>query len=214
MKSKKTSYLLAAMVVVMSAKANITAPTQPLSGIYETASDFTQKKLSHPLSVNDRKNHLVLHAMFGSSKIDIVENGVKTAYKKSDIFGYRENGVDYRIAGDQVLTVLDTPDFLMYSVLTETPIMKGEVKKETHYYFSVSANEGVKELTKENLKQAFASNNKFRYYIDAFFKSDKDLFAYDGQLKEYKVKYVYEASLKKGDGLQASNNAASLLPIM
>jgi hypothetical protein len=135
--------------------------------------------------------------MIGSKKIDIVDAGTNTSFLRTDIYGYKYGGVDYRIAGDNALTIVDTNTFVLYSSVKVVPGMKGHDTKETVYYFSKDLNTDVKALTKENLETAFAGNNRFRYYLDAFFKSDKDLIAFDAQLKVYKLKYIYDSSIKE-----------------
>lgn len=203
MKSRRISLLLATVLAITTLSASVVPSKDPLCGIYQTANDFAQKKLIHPIYSIDKKNHLALHAMFGSNKIDVVDAGVKASYLRSEIYGYKENGVDYRIVGDNAYTIVDAASFVIYSNVKTIAGMKGHDTKETVYYFSKDATSVVKQLTKENLKAEFADNSRFRYYLDAFFKSDKDLIAFDAQAKEYKVKFVYETSLK--EGVQAKN---------
>ena len=211
MKSRKLSSLVAGLMVIASVNATVQPSSKPACGIYKTASDFAQEKITHPIAVQDKKHHLVLHTMFQSSKIDVVDEGVKTSFKRSEIFGYRDNGADYRVVGDKDLAIVDASSFVLYSNTVEVAGMKGHMTKEVVYYFSVDANSDIKQLTKENLKEAFATNNRFRYYLDAFFKSDRDLIAFDPELKKYKVKYIYETSLKDNEGSQAKNIYKPLL---
>jgi hypothetical protein len=51
-------------------------------------------------------------------------------------------------------------------------------------------------LTIANLKKTFPENNTFRHSLDANFRSDKELIAYDGFWKGNKVKYLFQQSLK------------------
>ena len=203
MKSRRISLLLATVLVITTLSASVVPTKEPVCGIYQTASDFAQKKLVHSIYSVDKKNHLALHTMFFSAKIDVVDAGVKTSYLRSEIYGYKDNGLDYRIAGDNALAIVDATSFVLYSNVKVTRDMKGRDTKEMVYYFSKDVNSEVKALTKDNLKAAFADNSRFRYYLDAFFKSDKDLIAFDAQANEYKIKFIYESSLK--EGVQAKN---------
>ena len=197
MRSTRISLLLATVLVVTTVRANIVPSTDAVCGIYQTAADFAQKKVTHAIYAVDKKNYLSLHAKFGSSKIDVVDAGAKTSYSRSEIYGYKDNGVDYRIAGDNAYAIVDASSLVLYSNVKVIPGMKGHDTKETVYYFSKDANSEIKELTKDNLKVAYSDNKRFRYYLDAFFKSDKDLIAFDAQAKEYKLNFVYDSSVKE-----------------
>jgi hypothetical protein len=102
---------------------------------------------------------------------------------------------DYRHIGHHTYQILDTTGFYLYSC---NKLVQGEkiARPTTVYYFSVKANDPVQELTLANLEKAFAENTRFRYELEAQFRSDKDLIAYDGLLKTYKLKYLYTRSSK------------------
>jgi hypothetical protein len=102
---------------------------------------------------------------------------------------------DYRHIGHSTYQVLDTVGFYLYS---NNKLVQGEkiARPTTVYYFSVGANDPVLELTLANMEKAFAQNTRFRYALEAQFRSDKQLIAYDGLLKTYKIKYVYTQSSK------------------
>ena len=102
---------------------------------------------------------------------------------------------DYRRIGHRDYQVLDTAGFYLYSY---NKLVQGEkiARPTTVYYFSVNADAPVQELTLANLERAFAGNTRFRYALEAQFRSDKELIAYDGLLKTYKIKYLYTQSSK------------------
>jgi hypothetical protein len=102
---------------------------------------------------------------------------------------------DYRHVGHRAYQVLDTTGFYLYSY---NKLVQGEkiARPTTVYYFSVKADDPVQELTLVNLEKAFAENTRFRYALEAQFRSDKDLIAYDGLLKTYKIKNLYTQSSK------------------
>ena len=102
---------------------------------------------------------------------------------------------EYRQIGHRAYQVLDTAGFYLYSY---NKLVQGEkiARPTTVYYFSVKANDPVQELTLTNLERAFAENARFRYALEAQFRSDKDLIAYDGLLKTYKIKYLYTQASK------------------
>ena len=211
MKRKMLSSLVAGIIVCASVYANVEPSSQPVSGIYKSASDFTQKKVTNPISAIDKKHHLNLHTKIASSKIDVIDGGVKISFQRNEIFGYRDNGIDYRIDGEKELPIIDASSIVLYKSTVSVPEMKGHSHKESVYYFSTDASSVIKLLTKENLKAAYATNNRFRYYLDAFFKSDSDLIAFDGTLNKFKIEYIYESSVKDNEGVQAKNTYKPLL---
>ncbi|HTI06908.1 MAG TPA: hypothetical protein VL832_00090 [Puia sp.] len=102
---------------------------------------------------------------------------------------------EYRQMGHRTYRILDTTGFYLYSC---NKLVQGEkiARPTTVYYFSVDANGPVQELTLANLERVFAKNTRFRYALEAQFRSDKDLIAYDGLLKTYKIEYLYTQSSK------------------
>jgi hypothetical protein len=100
------------------------------------------------------------------------------------------SGQTYRMVGKSRYTVIDTAGFYLYSI---NKLVQGEkiARPQTVYYFSVKPDGVLQELTLANLEQAFAANAGFRYRLEAWARSDKDLIAYDRNLKEYKIKYLY-----------------------
>ena len=113
----------------------------------------------------------------------------QTAHSSSN-----DNNIGQRVYGKSTYKVLDTRGFYLYSI---NKLVQGEkiARPQTVYYFSVTANSPLQELTLANLENAFAGNAKFRYSLEAQFRSDKELMAYDDLLKMYKIKYLYNQSL-------------------
>ncbi len=103
------------------------------------------------------------------------------------------SGQVYRMVGKSRYQVIDTAGFYLYSI---NKLVQGEkiARPQTVYYFSVTPDGVLWELTLVNLEQAFAGNAGFRYRLEAWARRDKDLIAYDKALKEYKIKYLYAHS--------------------
>jgi len=102
---------------------------------------------------------------------------------------------EYRIVGKEKFRIVDTAGFYMYSI---NKLVQGEKisRAQDVYYFSVTANGPILELTMANIENAFAANARFRYALESAFHSDGDLLAYDKIQKEYKIKYLYSQSLR------------------
>lgn len=99
----------------------------------------------------------------------------------------------YRFYNHSDYEIVDTASFYIYYQYKEVTTGKGLVKTDV-YYFSLNNHDAIIPLTINNLKLAFPGNDKFHYALDAYFKSDEDLLAYDYFLKVYKLKYIYRSS--------------------
>jgi hypothetical protein len=83
---------------------------------------------------------------------------------------------------------------LLYKV--EVMQTKAAAPKVYSYYFSKDASSPLQDLSKANLKAAFPTNHKFHDGLDANFKTDSELTAYDSFHKMYKVNHILEMSDK------------------
>jgi len=64
------------------------------------------------------------------------------------------------------------------------------------YFFTTSASNVLQELTKMNLKKSFPNAHPFHDALDANFKEDKELIAYDDFHKVYKIDRLYTTTAK------------------
>jgi len=105
---------------------------------------------------------------------------------------------NYRIFHKSSYGIVDTAGFYLYYryIQFEQIPGKGLVKRD-EYYFSKDSASDIQLLTIENLKRAYPENHRFHYDIDAHFRSDHELMAYDPYSKCYKLKYLYLRSLKE-----------------
>jgi hypothetical protein len=118
---------------------------------------------------------------------------------KSHKDDHQQNGdiKNYRIYENKSYQILDTVAFYLYARYQNRDKPKGEgLVKEWAYFFSRDAGSPVEPLTADNLKGAFPENHPFHYAIDAHFRNDQELIGYDNYLKCYKLKYLYNWSLK------------------
>ena len=109
--------------------------------------------------------------------------------------GFLAHPQTYRAAGKTRLKIVDSTGFYVYS---GNKLVQGEkiARPQDVYYFSVQPDGPLLELTRGNLEEAFSSNAKFRYALEAHFHSDRQLMEYDRYAKVYKLKYLYTQSLK------------------
>ena len=92
---------------------------------------------------------------------------------------------------------MDTVSFCIYSNTSLEPNAGGKgYSTQTNYYFSKHADDNMQLLTVRNLLHTFPENSKFAYALEAYAQKEKELIEYDPYLKTYKVKYLFEQSLK------------------
>jgi hypothetical protein len=102
-----------------------------------------------------------------------------------------------RVFGKNAYQILDTTDFFIYYRYEQVERIKGKALLKTDkYYFSKEGSSDIMLLTIENLKKAYPDNLAFHYALDAHFRNDEELIAYDNYSKTYKIKYLYKRSLK------------------
>ena len=118
--------------------------------------------------------------------------------KKSDNYGYRDTkGIDYRFVDNNAYKLLSKKGgVLLYVYQNIKKETKGSIEYESEYYFSKDIASAPQGLTKENLKASFPDNHKFHDALEATFKDDKELAAYDSFHKMYKVNHVLEMNSK------------------
>ena len=196
----KTFMVLSAMALMsfIAGTANAQNKTAATGGLYLTADDFRQQKLSYEIDCGNGNDKIKTNEFFGSSTGYVLSKGEKHEFKKKNVYGYRScQNKNYRFYNGEAYLLVDTAGFYVYYQYRSEEIVKGKglIKKDI-YLFSKTAGADLKPLTIENLKNAFPVNNSFHYALDANFRSDKDLLAYDSFAKTYKVKYLFNQSVK------------------
>lgn len=169
---------------------------QQAAGLYLTHNDFAANTLSYQVKAAGDK--IKWDYLFKAGKIKVVINGKEQVLDKQQVYGFADDkGRHYRFINNVAYHVLDTTGFYMYQHM-ERPAGKGYQAPVAKHYFSTGPGSNVQALTIHNLKKAFPGNAEFRYWLDAAFKSDKDLLTFDHFSKMYKLKYVY---LRSGENV-------------
>lgn len=163
------------------------------SGVYLNAADFRNGKLTYEIDCSTEKHKIKLNEFLDKSFITVVHKGQSYKLAKHEIFGYKDcNDKVYKFVNNDHYMVLNpNEEILIYK--HEIPASKNQ-KAATHYYFSASVVEDVKELTLSNLKNAYPENHKFHDLLDAEFKSGDLLAAYDSFHKTYKINRLFANS--------------------
>jgi hypothetical protein len=169
------------------------------AGLYLTANDFVHHKLTYEIDCHHSQDKLKINELFGPSHGYVIYKGEKFSFDRNKIFGYRScQNKNYRFYNNEIYQIVDTADFYMYYQYKSEEQTKGKgLVKTDEYYFSKNGVDNIQLLKTANLIKAFPENAWFHYALDANFKSDKDLIAYDPSLGIYKIKYLYNESLNR-----------------
>jgi len=167
-------------------------------GLYLTANDFEQQKLTYVIDCGSEGDKIKTNEFLGSATGYVISKGEKHEFSKKEVYGYRNcKNKNYRFYNGEAYLLIDTAGFYIYYQYRSEENVKGKgLVKKDEYFFSKNAGSDLQLLTIANLKKTFPENNTFHYSLDANFRSDKELVAYDDFLKGYKVKYLFQQSIK------------------
>jgi len=170
------------------------AQTAKRSGVYLTAADYANGRLSFEGDCGAKAHKLEIHDVWNKPYIDVRHNSEKQRYSKSDLFGFRAcDGRDYRFGSNLEYRILEARDLYIYS--RDITVNEGRTSRTVlEFYFSVGPNGQIKALTLENLKQAFPENHRFHDWLDATFGAGQNLAEYDEFHKMFKVNRLLIAS--------------------
>jgi hypothetical protein len=111
-------------------------------------------------------------------------------------FAQKTQGKNNRWVGKTEYSILDSRDFYLYERYEPVEVNRGKgMVMKTEYFFSKDADSKIEPLTILNVENAFAENARFRYALETH-RCNEDLISYDPYLKEYKIKYLYDQSVK------------------
>jgi hypothetical protein len=192
MHSKQFNLFFTVLLLIIS--FNLFAQKERVRGIYITSDDFAKGNLSFDNNCNNRDTRIRLNDFFSKKYITVKKGDSSLKLLKNDIFGYRNCNNDFfRFKGKIELFLLNAGEqILIYKhIVSKPPTGRTNV---TNYYFSVGLNSPVQKLTIKNLKNAFPANLIFNNFIDANFKYNTDLTAFDEANKIYKINLLLKES--------------------
>jgi hypothetical protein len=167
-------------------------------GVYLTAKDFTNSKISF---VNDQLNNkykVRLHEFFNSLKITIIKGDSVIKLNKESVFGYRDKKNNcYRFYNKAEYQIINPSEKILLYGKSELEGGFRNTHRVMHYFFSENAGSPIYALSKWNLKAVFYKEVSFLEMLDVYFDSDNQLTAYDSINKIYTLNRVYESSKQK-----------------
>ena len=186
----KKSFAIAVFMIVNTLIVHhVIAKNQ--KGVYLTAKDYQDKKVSYSTSAKIHLNNSVLELPY----ITVVDSNKTIKLNKANVFAYAGsnnkvyrfyNNTEYMIAASGPITI-----YIQYEHVAQS---KGYNVKQ-NYYFSSSLDGQLIPLTLNNVKQAYSGNNQFVDLLDHYF-SNGDVVAFDATHNMYKLNYVYSKSQK------------------
>ena len=188
------SPVVAITVLLFSSVGTAQAAPPKTSGVYLTAADYKNGRLSFEGDCGSQEHKLELHDVLHKSYIHVTHETEKRRFAKIDLFGFRAcDGRDYRFASNLEHEILEARELYIYS--RDVYVSHGRGRHTVRgYFFSAGAEGPVLALTKENLKKTFPDNQKFHEALDATFGAKQKLSEYDETQKMFRVNELWIAS--------------------
>ena len=189
--TKNITVLISIMFLV-----NLAMAQSQQTGIYLTQEDFERKKLSYSPNDEETRTSIRFNELLDKPYINIKHNGEKLVLFKDDIFAYQKKGRIVRSRDFESYNFVEKGAIWIYFKDVTTPLGKG-IKRERKYYYSVSGDSRILPLTIYNLKKSFPGKHHFHNFLDAQFRHDADLIAYNKLERKFKVNHLIETTVFK-----------------
>ncbi len=161
-------------------------------GVYLTAQDYKEKKLSYAGGSKIRLNNSVLELPY----ITVVDSNKTIKLKKSEVFGYAEaDSKDFRFYNNTQYRILEAGPITIYVQSEHVAQSKG-YKVKQNYYFSTTVSTKLMPLTLNNIRQAYHANTQFIEQVDQYF-SNGDVTVFDSVHNMYKLNYLFAKAQNK-----------------
>ncbi len=170
------------ITMIVSILITSIAAQNPHKGLYLTANDYKNGKISFSSKTTKIKPHLV----FKKSLIQVKYNDSLYTFLKKDVFGYVDKDGTYRLNGKDVYTIINPgEEIVIYKTTSGTGFKNSPIVDS--YFFSKSAGEPIQSLTLYNVVRAFSDNKSFTKLIELSITSNDGLLQYDVINREYRI---------------------------
>jgi hypothetical protein len=191
---KKKINSIVALLLFLTVSFNAKGQT----GLYMSAADCQQNKLTYEHTCNKGKGRQVvhLHGFFSdAANVTVNIDGNKYRIPKREIYGFRNcKGETYRFYKNAEYLIEEAGKIFIYSKTENIAQSKG-FKVVNYYYFSTSPDAPILSLTYGNLRNSYHNNDRFLDLLDQYFATG-EVTAYDNIHKTFKVNYVYKKALQ------------------
>lgn len=153
------------------------------SGIYRSAESFRTGLLELAIDCRTDAHRIDRHLFLARPYIDLTHEGVRTRINKRDLFGFRDcAGTIVRYVDGNEYAILSAGAILMYARSMMVPAGNREGYRIVPVrFFSRSASDSLRPLTRAALKSAFPDEHDLHEALDAAFRSDEELGAFDAR---------------------------------
>ncbi len=184
------------LIILVTILSSVINAQNDSSGIYFSAQDFVNHKLSYAINCNSEKHRIRLNDFFNKPFITVKHLDSSYRLYKNKVFGFRTcGGNTIRFDKQKELILLNPGEAILIYRHDVAKPPKG-LTNVTNYYFSIGAYAPVQSLTFKNLKKALPDNQKFYQEIDSMFKYNTELTAYDNHSKMFMLNWIYKHSLE------------------
>ncbi len=164
-------------------------------GIYLSANDFANGKISFSHNITDGKYKFRLRDISCKSHIKIIAGNKIIRLNKDSVFGYRDKkNTCYRFYKKAAYKIMNPAEKILLYSSTSMEVEPKNSHRVTNYFFSENANSPIYPLSKWNLKTVLYKDGFFHVLLDVYFSCDNELTAYDSFNKIYLLNRVYEES--------------------
>jgi hypothetical protein len=170
-------------------------------GLYRTASDFRQRRLTMTVNCKADRNRLRLNQVGPRPYVTAIQGGEEYKLAKSILYGYRDcDGREYRfVNNNQHYPILNPGEEVLLYKTTLPPV--GQNPGYVRLYFSATAEAPIQLLTLRNLKKAFPDNHRLHELLDAQFPTGSDLTAFDAYHGMTKLNWLLQQSQRPAEVL-------------
>lgn len=192
------SILIVGVASVFANGASVDGSALKHSGIYLSAADYQESRLTAEGDCASKTHRLELHDVLNKSYVHVTHGTEKSRYEKTDLFGFRAcDGHDYRFASNLEYQIVEAKDLYVY--MREGYESVGKSRHIVYaYYFSVGPTGRVLQLTLQNLKETFPDNHAFHESLDQAFGAGQNLAEYDEYHGMFKINRLLTAAREPG----------------
>lgn len=133
-----------------------TLKTVDNNGVYLSADDFVHGKLTDAFAQNTSGEHLWTDVP--TSAVRVVTPLVTEKFPASKTWGFRKQGIDYRIVDGLTFEIVNRDDILMYRIVNPDP---NRFTYNALYYFSRYADSDLFPINKRNLEMVYSDHPAF-----------------------------------------------------
>jgi hypothetical protein len=163
------------------------------SGVYLTPKDFLAGNLCSA-TTGRNKTTSTGDDLLSARHLFVNQAGMVREVARRDIYAIKCcDGNIVRIFHNDTYTLLNPGGKILLYKVVVYPFSKGDVLR-VKYFFSRDAGSDVQDLTLDNVREAFRDNAAFGKAVEAAFRSDRELYAYDKVQKCYMLDRICAAN--------------------